>query len=67
MSVKPDSTRTAIIDPNYFYQPIETVPLGKKVLLLTKGRVAVLGHINRDDMKYYLGWSPLPKIPKEME
>ena len=66
MNAKVDSTRTAVVDPDYYYQPIETCPHGKRVLLLTHGNVAVLGTVTFYTTRYYKGWSPLPKIPEGM-
>lgn len=50
-----------VVDHAYYYQPIETCPRGSKVLLLTAGEVAVIGHYSGNP-DHYLGWAPLPKI-----
>lgn len=64
-----DSTRTAMVDDSYFWQPIRTAPLGVKLQLLTDGGVAIHGKLtNRDRAAgFYKGWTPLPKIPPQMK
>ena len=55
-----------IVDQAYFWRPVETAPIGRKVQLLTLGRVAVHGAITERSRADYLGWTPLPKIPEEL-
>ena len=64
-----DSTRTAMIDPEYFWRPIGEAPLGVKLQLLTQGGVAIHGKLTRREREegFYLGWTPLPKIPQNMK
>lgn len=59
-----DSTGAAAVDRNYFWQPIDTCPLGVKVQLLGKGGVAMYGQYSNKE-KFYTHWAPLPKLPKE--
>lgn len=54
----------AVIDTEYFWQPIETAPRGVKIQLLSKYGVAVYGQASADDDGYYIMWAPLPKRPK---
>ena len=67
MNTKIDDSRVAAVDPEYYWQPLVTVPLGAKVLLLTHGEVAVIGKVGTHDQKYYRAWAPLPKIPRDMK
>lgn len=64
-----DGTKTAYVDDEYFWRPISTAPLGAKLQLLTEGGVAIHGKLNRRDLTegFYLGWTPLPKIPGDMK
>jgi len=61
--------KTYVVDPDYFWRDISTCPVGRKVQLLTQGGVAVHGTLTAKDVKerWYKGWTPLPKIPKEMK
>lgn len=58
-----------VVDPEYFWRPIITAPLGVKVQLLTQGGVAIHGRLTLKDIKdgWYKGWTPLPKIPESMK
>jgi len=60
-----DSTRAAVIDPNYCWQPMGTCPMGVKVQLLNPGGVAVYGAISAKDRKNFIGWAALPKRKPE--
>lgn len=66
---KLDGSRQAMVDEDYYWRDISTAPLGAKLQILTCGGVAIHGKLNRRDKEegYYLGWTPLPKIPKEMK
>jgi len=66
MNSKVSSDRSAVVDPDYYWRPMSTCPLSKKVQLLGRGGVAVYGQWNGHE-KFWLGWAPLPKIPKEMK
>lgn len=59
-----DSTGVAAVDQNYFWQPINTCPLGVKVQLLGKGGVAMYGQYSVRDT-FYTHWCPLPRLKKE--
>jgi hypothetical protein len=63
MNIQPSSDGQAIVDHEYFWQPIETCPLGKKVQLLGKTGIAVYGSLRRDDT-WWTHWAPLPKVKK---
>ena len=52
--------RTVAVDPDYYWQPMRTAPLGVKVQLLGGGGVAVYGQCTRADT-FWQGWAPLPK------
>jgi hypothetical protein len=61
---KLDSTGTTAVDPNYFWQPIETCPRSVKVQLLSKAGVAVYGVLQNDD-SFWTHWAALPKLKKD--
>lgn len=46
------------------YLPMETCPIGVKVLLLNRGGVAVLGVVRKGELDEWRGWFPLPKERK---
>ena len=62
-----DSTRTAAVDQGYFWQPLDTCPLGAKVQLLTIGNVAVYGKLDGKNRSGYRAWAPLPKVPNHLK
>lgn len=65
MTIKRSIDGVAIIDTEYYWQPIETCPIAGKVQLLTKYGVAVYGYFNgKNDDNFWLYWAPLPKKPK---
>ncbi len=41
-------------------------PRGAKVLLLTEGGIAILGHVNADT-RGFIAWAPLPDRNREKE
>jgi hypothetical protein len=57
-----------VVDPSYYWRPLATAPLGKKLQLLTEGGVAVHGVLTARDIReqWYRGWTPLPKVPEWM-
>lgn len=55
-----------VVDQTYFWQPMSTCPLSKKVQLLGAGGVAVYGSWD-GKTTWWQGWAPLPKVPKEMK
>lgn len=59
-----DSTRTAAVDPDYYWRPMSTCPVGSKVQLLNAGGVAVYGRWNGKET-HWQGWAPLPKIRRD--
>lgn len=59
--MKVDSTRSAAVDPGYFWRDMDSCPMAVKVQLLTRGEVAVYGKVTEKDKHMYLGWAPLPK------
>ena len=60
-----DSTDTAVIDREYAFRPIATAPRGAKLQLLGKGGVAVYSVYNGDP--FWVGWAPVPCIPKQLK
>lgn len=63
-----DSTKEAMVDPDYRWRPIDDAPLGVKIQLLQQGGVAIHGSLTARDRSsgHYLGWTPLPKRPEWM-
>ncbi len=63
------TNQIAVVDPDYFWRPMSSCPRGAKVQLLNKGSVAIYGTfngtLNAKDPEW-LGWCPLPKIPKAL-
>lgn len=66
MAVRETRDKVAVVDDEYFWQPMSTCPLSKKVQLLTNGGVAVYGSYDGKN-KSWMAWAPLPKIPEEMK
>ena len=64
---KIDNTRTAVVDPDYFWKPMSSCPLGHKVQLLNLGGVAVYGTVSLKTIDDWKGWAPCPKIPEDMK
>ena len=54
----------AIVDTEYYWQPMETRPRSAKVQLLSKYGVAVYGEYHGKE-EFWDGWAPLPKKRKE--
>lgn len=60
-----NTTKTAAVSQDYFWQPIETCPRGVKVQLANKrAGVAVYG-IHTDKDTHFTHWAPLPKFKQE--
>lgn len=59
LNIKPD----VVVDNDYYWLPLHHCPLGRKVLLLTDGDVAILG-IYKPGMTGAKAWCPLPKKPE---
>jgi hypothetical protein len=53
----------ARVDPDYFWQPIETCPTGERVQLLNRAGIASTGKMMGNKDNWWIGWAPLPKIP----
>lgn len=66
MAVRETSDKFAVVDDEYFWQPMSTCPLSKKVQLLTSGGVAVYGSYDGKN-KSWMAWAPLPKIPEDLK
>lgn len=55
-----------VVDPEYFWRPIDTYPGGAKALLLNRAGMAVVGKTTGKD-DWFVAWCPLPKIPPEIK
>jgi len=57
----------AVVDAEYFWQPIRTCPLGVRVQLLNRAGIASTGKIGGNRDGWWVGWAPLPKIPPDIK
>ena len=64
--IRETADKAAVVDTEYYWQPMSTCPLSRKVQLLTTGMVAVYGQYDGKS-KSWLGWAPLPRIPEELK
>jgi hypothetical protein len=62
MIVKDSSDGTAAVDPNYFWQPIATCPIGRKVQLINKPMGCATYGVYDRKSTYWTHWAPLPKF-----
>lgn len=60
MTHKLSADGAAAVDLDYYWQPVDTCPLGVKVQLLSIAGVAVYGNYIRND-DFWVGWAPLPR------
>lgn len=66
MTIQLNKDGTAVVDTEYYWQPIITCPIGGKVQLLSKYGVAVYGeYFGKDNAGFWTHWAALPKKPKE--
>jgi hypothetical protein len=66
IALKENHNVTVVVSSAYYWEPIETVPLGCKVQLKTiPGGVATYGEVNERNRKYFSDWAPLPTTRKE--
>lgn len=49
----------------YFNMDMSTAPKGGKLIALNPGRVATFAVLNESNKQHFIGWSPMPKIPKD--
>lgn len=55
-----------VVSQAYFWEPIDTAPLGCKVQLKTKpGGVAIYGTVTESNRQHFTDWAPLPTTRKE--
>ena len=54
------------VDLHYYWQPIETCPIGIKVQILSKHGVARYD-VYTGKQTDAMAWAPLPKIPKKAQ
>lgn len=60
--VRPSSCGAALVDQGYPWRPMAECSLMRKVLLLTRTGVAVLGQWD-GRATWCVAWAPLPKVP----
>lgn len=63
--IKDNPRHKVVVDDAFVLQPMNTVPLHRKVILMNPGGVLVFGTVteaNKSDWKY---WAPLPVKPRE--
>lgn len=63
MTIRQSKDGTAIVDTEYYWQPMETCPKSAKVQLLSVHGVAVYGEYHGKET-FWVGWAPLPKKRK---
>lgn len=66
MTTRINADRTVAVAEDYEWQPMTSCPIGVKVQLIGKGRVAVYGQWDGKE-QFWLGWAPAPKIPDWMK
>ena len=68
MTIRQSKDGTAIVDTEYYWQPMDTCPRSAKVQLLSKHGVAVYGEVHERGLygkeTFWVGWAPLPKKRK---
>lgn len=64
MTIRQSKDGTAIVDTDYYWQPMDTCPKSAKVQLLSVHGVAVYGEYHGKET-FWVGWAPLPKKRKE--
>lgn len=58
--IRPDrTTSTAIVDTRQPYYPMKSCPVGKSLILLGQGGVAVISQWDGKDT-FWRGWAPMP-------
>lgn len=63
MTFKINADRTVAVAQAYYWQPMNSCPLGVKVQLLNSGGVAVYAVYDGKDLQWQ-GWAPLPRERK---
>lgn len=64
-TVKENHGTKVAVSPDYYWQPIDTAPLGVKVQLKPiPGGVATYGEVSERNRKYFSHWAPLPTTLK---
>lgn len=55
-----------VVSQAYFWEPVETAPLGCKVQLKTiPGGIATYGEVTERNRKHFSDWAPLPTTRKD--
>lgn len=67
MTIRTDSTRAAVVDHDYHWQPITSCPSGMRVQLLSRSGIATVGRFTTNKDGWWIGWAPLPKIPPQIK
>ena len=57
-------TRVAVT-PAYFWESMDSCPLGAKVQLKTRFGVAVYGQVSNSNRSDFQAWAPMPSTRKE--
>lgn len=65
-AVKENHGTKVVVSRAYFWEPIETAPLGCKVQLKTiPGGIATYGEVTERNRKHFSDWAPLPTTRKD--
>lgn len=65
-AVKENHGTKVVVSSAYYWEPMDTCPLGCKVQLKTiPGGIATYGEVNERNRKHFSAWAPLPTTRKE--
>lgn len=66
VSVRENHGTKVVVSQAYFWEPIDTAPLGCKVQLKTiPGGIATYGEVTERNRKHFSDWAPLPTTRKD--
>lgn len=60
--IKVSSDGAAVVDAEYFWRPIATCPVGRKVQLINKKMGCATYGVYKKSDTYWTHWAPLPKF-----
>lgn len=64
-AIKENHGTKVVVSQAYYWEPMDTCPLGCKVQLKTiPGGIATYGEVNERNRKHFSAWAPLPTTRK---
>lgn len=64
-AIKENHGTSVVVSSAYYWEPMDTCPLGCKVQLKTiPGGIATYGEVNERNRKHFSAWAPLPTTRK---